>query len=151
MNWTQTNETNECVYFTCGNRRKKKCNSTRIVYKNPYNVIETSHSTSCIYEQNKLKFPNTSNESNFENKNETMKIKSKIKISLDYIPKTSKTTFSNDFKDNFNESDSVNQAFQSEGISTNDKFISQNSIEMKKSIIKYLKNSKTIYEEYDNF
>ena len=66
-------------------------------------------------------------------------------------PKTSKTTFSNDFKDNFNESDSVNQAFQSEGISTNDKFISQNSIEMKKSIIKYLKNSKTIYEEYDNF
>ena len=104
MNWTQTNETNECVYFTCGNRRKKKCNSTRIIYKNPYNVIETSHSTSCRYEQNKQKFAKKFDHSTkFDDKiqinNETHETENKLFISLnktifDEICKKNQTTLS---------------------------------------------------------
>ena len=50
------------------------------------------------------------------------------------------------------ESISKNQMFQLDSISTNttnEKSISQNSIEMKKSIIESLKISKTVYDEYE--
>ena len=108
------------------------------IHRNAINIKK------CLELVETTKFSPNENLDDIENKN------TEDKISLNHIPITSRTAFSIGSKDNFNENYSTNQTFQLDGISTNtnEKFISQNSIETTKSIIKSLKFSKTVYDEY---
>jgi hypothetical protein len=130
------------TYYRCNYSRTLNCKAILVfdLISNDYKLL-TDHNKKCL----NFFIP-------YATKNETMENENTTKISLNCVPITSKTTLSNGSKDNFNElNGSTNQTFHLDDISTNtsnEKFISQNSIEVTKLMIESLKIPDAVYDEY---